>query len=120
MSALVGSISKDITFNPVMEKEKNKDGEPTHESGDDDDSETHDEEGHEEEEEDSAADEDGKPKSEVKLEGKELEVGPQLSLKEQLDKDKVYSLPFCMPHIEMYYVLMILLSFAAFQRMTRV
>ncbi|RVW31129.1 hypothetical protein VitviT2T_007246 [Vitis vinifera] len=84
MSALVGAISKDFTFNPVMEKEENKDGEPTREC---DDSEKPDDEGREDDEDDEA-EEDGKPKSEKELENKELELGPQVSLKEQLEKDK--------------------------------
>lgn len=81
MSALVGSISKDITFNPVMEKEENKNTEPTH-----DDPEKTEGEDHEDEEED----EDTKHKK--ALEKQELELGPQFSLKEQLEKDKVFSL----------------------------
>ncbi|KAL6342454.1 hypothetical protein AAG906_011144 [Vitis piasezkii] len=92
MSALVGAISKDFTFNPVMEKEENKDGEPTREC---DDSEKPDDEGREDDEDDEA-EEDGKPKSEKELENKELELGPQVSLKEQLEKDKVYSLSVSM------------------------
>ena len=86
MSALVGAISKDITFNPVMEKEeKNKNTEPTH-----DDPEKTEGEGHEDDEDDETEEEDTKQKK--ALEKKELELGPQFSLKEQLEKDKVFSL----------------------------
>ena len=85
MSAVVGavSITKDVTFNVHLEEElkhkgiDKKGGEP------DDDAQSHDAE-------ESEADEDI---DDSKLESdKKLDLGPQVSLKEQLEKDKVSSI----------------------------
>ncbi|XP_041010012.1 rho GDP-dissociation inhibitor 1-like [Juglans microcarpa x Juglans regia] len=87
MSAVVGTFTatKDVTFNPQMEEEElksnknnNVGGEPVQVPHSDDDHDDIDDDGDELEEENEA-----KLKSE-----KELDLGPQVSLKEQLEKDK--------------------------------
>ena len=90
MSAAVGaaiSATKDVTFNPQMQEEElrtNKNnkvgGEPSRLPHSDDGHGNDHEDDDEPEEEDDA-----KLKS-----NKELDLGPQFSLKEQLEKDKVY------------------------------
>lgn len=91
MSAAVGaaiSATKDVTFNPQMEEEeelmnnkKNKvGGEPSRLPNSDN--------GYENDHEDYA---DPEEEDDAKLKSnKELDLGPQFSLKEQLEKDKVY------------------------------
>lgn len=88
MSAVVGTFTatKDVTFNPQMEEEElksnknnNVGGEPVQVPHSDDDHDDIDNDDDEVEEENEA-----KLKSE-----KELDLGPQVSLKEQLEKDKV-------------------------------
>ncbi|KAK9288876.1 hypothetical protein L1049_017342 [Liquidambar formosana] len=86
MSALVGafSTSKNITFDPEMEKEEQKNNN-NHAGGEasqlscGDEVDKNEDDGHDDEEEEDA----------VNLKSdKELELGPQFSLKEQLEKDK--------------------------------
>ena len=90
MSAAVGaaiSATKDVTFNPQMEEEElmnNKNnkvgGEPSRLPNSDD--------GHEN---DHEVDDEPEEEDDAKLKSnKELDLGPQFSLKEQLEKDKVY------------------------------
>ena len=95
MSAAVGaaiSATKDVTFNPQMEEEElmnNKNnkvgGEPSRLPNSDD--------GHEN---DHEVDDEPEEEEDAKLKSnKELDLGPQFSLKEQLEKDKVYMIfPF--------------------------
>ena len=90
MSAAVGaaiSATKDVTFNPQMEEAElmnNKNnkvgGEPSRLPNSDD--------GHEN---DHEVDDEPEEEEDAKLKSnKELDLGPQFSLKEQLEKDKVY------------------------------
>lgn len=78
MSAAVGAVSatKDVTFNPHMEEELNN-----NEAHRENETETETETEAEEEEDES------KFESDREL----LDLGPQVSLKEQLEKDKVVS-----------------------------
>jgi Rho GDP-dissociation inhibitor len=91
MSAAVGAISatKDVSFNPQMEEEeliknnknsKSTGAEPSHEF-------PHTDGGHEDDDDDDEKEEEHVTKL-IKSE-KELDLGPQISLKEQLEKDKV-------------------------------
>jgi Rho GDP-dissociation inhibitor len=89
MSAAVGAISatKDVSFNPQMEEEELKNNknsktgaEPSHEF-------PHTDGGHEDDDDDDEKEEEHVTKL-IKSE-KELDLGPQISLKEQLEKDKV-------------------------------
>ncbi|XP_062164688.1 rho GDP-dissociation inhibitor 1-like [Alnus glutinosa] len=88
MSAAVGAISatKDVSFNPQMEEEELKNNknsktgaEPSHEF-------PHTDGGHEDDDDDDEKEEEHVTKL-IKSE-KELDLGPQISLKEQLEKDK--------------------------------
>jgi Rho GDP-dissociation inhibitor len=93
MSAAVGAISatKDVAFNPQMEEEELKnnrnskagDEVPSHELPH-----TEDDDGHEDDDDDDDELEEEHAAKLIKSE-KELDLGPQVSLKEQLEKDKV-------------------------------